>query len=409
MQTIALAFPLMFVPVLPAAAIVTSSLTNDPIVFPGKPTYGIDLGGVAVLGSSVPHSEQLDDIIFTCTGTLISDRHILTSAHCLDEDEDGRVDFLIEAFPFAAGFQLADRTDVLEIDSTQAAFAPSWPDVRGDLAVLTLAEPAPADIPRYPLYGKFDEVGQPVVIAGYGVTGYGGLGIGDVESPLYVNTLRAGLNRFEAVRDDLDNAYLAYDFDSGSPFNNALAIIGFDSDVGLGDEEAMTAPGDSGGPVLIDGAIAGVTSFGARLPSADINDVADYSWGELAFGIRVSAFREFLIQATDGAAVFAYDALPGDYNASGTIEQADLDLVLLHWGAGAMTPPTGWLNDPPTRLIDQDELDGVLLNWGNTASVRGTFAAVPEPPALSLALVVTCLAYSLFRSSAPLWLHRPAG
>jgi hypothetical protein len=57
-------------------------------------------------------------------------------------------------------------------------------------------------------------------------------------------------------------------------------------------------------------------------------------------------------------------AVEGDYNGSGLVEQADLDLVLLHWGV-ANVPP-GWTNDLPVGAIDQAELDGVLLAWGAT-------------------------------------------
>jgi hypothetical protein len=59
-------------------------------------------------------------------------------------------------------------------------------------------------------------------------------------------------------------------------------------------------------------------------------------------------------------------AAEGDYNASGQVEQADLDLVLLNWGQATPPPPAGWTNDLPSGNVDQAELDGVLLNWGNT-------------------------------------------
>jgi hypothetical protein len=81
----------------------------------------------------------------------------------------------------------------------------------------------------------------------------------------------------------------------------------------------------------------------------------------------------------------------GDYNASGTVEQADLDLVLLYWGAGGV--PEGWINDLPEGNIDQAELDGVLLHWGNMAGA-GTLgaAAVPEPGGLWLVFLAgACL------------------
>jgi hypothetical protein len=87
-----------------------------------------------------------------------------------------------------------------------------------------------------------------------------------------------------------------------------------------------------------------------------------------------------------GTGPSAVPGILGDYNASGTVEQADLDLVLLNWGETLDDPAAlGWTNDLPSGLIDQEELDKVLLNWGNTAAL--TSASVPEPGTLALVLV----------------------
>jgi hypothetical protein len=87
--------------------------------------------------------------------------------------------------------------------------------------------------------------------------------------------------------------------------------------------------------------------------------------------------------------VTGMDELLGDYNASGLVEQADLDLVLLNWGQSATPPPANWTNDLPMGTIDQAELDKVLLGWGNSAALAGLSAsAVPEPA--GLATTVLC-------------------
>jgi hypothetical protein len=70
--------------------------------------------------------------------------------------------------------------------------------------------------------------------------------------------------------------------------------------------------------------------------------------------------------------------LPCDFNDNGQVEQADLDLVLLHWGQdGAGTPPN-WTGPPATGLVDQEELDAVLLNWG-AANIAVSAAPVQAP------------------------------
>lgn len=43
----------------------------------------------------------------------------------------------------------------------------------------------------------------------------------------------------------------------------------------------MISNGDSGGPVFIDGVIAGVNAFNGWLLESDINDAFDQSWGEV--------------------------------------------------------------------------------------------------------------------------------
>jgi hypothetical protein len=82
--------------------------------------------------------------------------------------------------------------------------------------------------------------------------------------------------------------------------------------------------------------------------------------------------------------------LAGDYNGNGTVEQADLDLVLLNWGDDGTTPPQGWVNDLPDGTIDQAELDGVLLNWGSMAGLGGA-SSVPEPTTLLLLAVLVAV------------------
>ncbi len=78
----------------------------------------------------------------------------------------------------------------------------------------------------------------------------------------------------------------------------------------------------------------------------------------------------------------------GDFNASGQVEQGDLDLVLQNWGAAFDSLPAEWEAGRPTEgIVDQEELDGVLLNWGVTASPDFGGAAVPEPTLVWLGLV----------------------
>jgi uncharacterized membrane protein len=104
----------------------------------------------------------------------------------------------------------------------------------------------------------------------------------------------------------------------------------------------------------------------------------------VGFGTNPDGNQEgWVIQLDEGPP----PSLTGDYNNNATVEQGDLDLVLLNWGADAATPPANWTNNLPGGNIDQDELDGVLLNWGNTAAPLGATAGVPEPATLLGAII----------------------
>jgi polyhydroxybutyrate depolymerase len=82
-------------------------------------------------------------------------------------------------------------------------------------------------------------------------------------------------------------------------------------------------------------------------------------------------------------------SLPGDYNQNGTVEQADLDLALLHWGSPFDGLPDTWVAQRPTEgSVDQSELDAVLLNWGQMAGGLGSAASVPEPATIKCTFII---------------------
>ncbi len=92
------------------------------------------------------------------------------------------------------------------------------------------------------------------MLAGYGETGNGTSGA--VQNTF--GTLHYGYNQYDSQESNVNSIYL-FDFDNGSRGFNAYG------NRGLGVEEAFIAPGDSGGPGLIDvngqWYVAGVHSF----------------------------------------------------------------------------------------------------------------------------------------------------
>lgn len=73
-------------------------------------------------------------------------------------------------------------------------------------------------------------------------------------------------------------------------------------------------------------------------------------------------------------------SLPGDFNLDAAVDQDDLSLLLINWGAG--TQPGDW-ESAFDGEVDQSELTDLLSNWGAGPEP----AAVPEPAGFVLLCV----------------------
>ncbi|MEM7624348.1 MAG: PQQ-dependent sugar dehydrogenase [Planctomycetota bacterium] len=89
---------------------------------------------------------------------------------------------------------------------------------------------------------------------------------------------------------------------------------------------------------------------------------------------------------TGGGSVYrlVLDLIDGDYDGDGRVGQADLDLVLTHWGASAIPPQWVATDQFNGERVGQGELNGVLLNWGDGTPPEPQGSAIPEPTSLAL-------------------------
>lgn len=269
---------LSFGAAMPAKAASLSDLGTQPAIlageFPDSPTNRIDpnipsspYAGVGSLNLISPELGQA----FLCSGTAISPLHVLTAAHCLDviENDNTFVDLQPENVTFNlhitgdfshqfSAIDLAVFPDFLGFENT----------LEHDLAIVTLNEVLPDEVPLYELYRQPVAAGDIFNLVGYGTSGDG---INGYTTLANAARKRVGQNRVEdtgffsfIIPDDI----FLLDFDDPdiptdllTPFSPLNA-----NDFSLGNElETIAAPGDSGGPSFIQTgnslALAGVNTF----------------------------------------------------------------------------------------------------------------------------------------------------
>lgn len=161
----------------------------------------------------------------------------------------------------------------------------------------------------------------------------------------------------------------------------------------IDDTLVWTGSTDGGLRTLVAGSETGQTYTGRTDPPSGSPQEWITSWQ----GNRPSTLQ-FPIYAVSGPIINGepVEFLEGDYNGNGTVEQADLDLVLGNWVTtnasfrnGFWFNPPQWTYKPPIGQIDQSYLDEVLLNWGDTRFTPPVPFGVPEPSTIQSIITLT--------------------
>ena len=193
-----------------------------------------------------------------CSGALISPTVVLTAQHCQPSASPSQVQV---RFTTGSGALQFDRT------VTEIARMPGYTSLLDgtDLALLTLGEPV-TDRTPFRLTSDF-VLGETVSFVGYGRNGLGSIG--------HEGTRDGQRWAAQNVIDAFDvgaeysgfNAIYFSDFDNPEGTSNTLqTVFGIPSSATMLPNEGTTAPGDSGGPLLVwrnnQWVIAGVLSGG---------------------------------------------------------------------------------------------------------------------------------------------------
>lgn len=324
--------------------------------------YLAGVGGTSAytgVGTLYIKSDNSGDGAFLCTGSLLSPTIVITAAHCVDNPEIGTLKEVLFSVPNGRpiyGASPAPNPGPVEIAVGGAwATLPNWDinTLSNDLALIKLDTPI-TGTDTYDIY-RGDPLGEEFTIVGTGTSGWGAVGA-DSETGypggLFDLRKRVGENIFDesaapffqAILDHfgLDfrptgpaDGVLLYDVDSGLAQNDVFGQLCNFADPELSSlcvtqtgvpNEVSSAPGDSGGPLFVDGKIAGITSWGltgAILtfdgtyiycagahdidPSYDVDtgSCTDSSWGEINGVTNVAAYQWFVDAGLAGDLRFA--------------------------------------------------------------------------------------------------------
>ncbi len=234
------------------------------------------------------------------TGVLLYDgRAVLTAAHLLEGVTSAQVSFLINGV-----VQRGSSSTIVVHPNADTSMA------NNDVAILWLSS-APEGAERYQLYRDTDEVGQSFRAVGYGQHGSGNTSTrsdGSETHRLVVqnsfdvtgDTLKAGLGNSISWTPASGTQLLA-DFDNGSAANDAFGQMLGVNNQGVGIDEGLIAPGDSGGPAFIGDAVAGLASYVASISTwwanTDVDALQNSSFGEFAAWQRVSHYQRWIDQS----------------------------------------------------------------------------------------------------------------
>jgi len=312
------------------------------------------------------------------TGVLLYDgRAVLTAAHLFGSSSATEANIRFET---AAGTQTVTTGEITihpDYDSDNC---------NGDLAFVWLTASAPEEADRYSLYRDSDEIGKSFTMVGYGMSGTGTTGADSNESGSLrlkaenqfdadVGTLTAVLGRTMAWEPTAGTQSIA-DFDNGAWAQDALGRLIDCVNTGLGENEGLIAPGDSGGPAFIDNQLAGIASYTSSLQlgciDPDVDDLSNSSYGEIGFWQRISNYQQWIDQSVRAQYP---DAPSTPEEVQRSVIEGDSGTVYAYFllqFSGVRSNPEEWLS------VDYVTRNGTAEAGEDYLAVSGTLVLYPD-------------------------------
>ena len=319
------------------------------------------------LNAAISIKLNTDDKSTRASGVLLNGgTHVLTVAHLFNDN------------PISAQALNLTSLEGYTASAKNIYIYHNWqatdPDYNHDIAIIELTSPL-TQIAGLALWKNNEIIEQTFLLAGFGGDNYG---------------LHSGSNIFEADgslfnqpfnKNIIPGTQLLYDYDNGIEAQNILnGFFGVDSTTIPTQFETLAKQGDSGGPLIIDDQIAAISSYSFRSAAYDVNDLTDFSAGEMGIATNLTPYIPWI-----ESIVLGNPTSPKPVNASDVVTS-----VAEPFSGTVINYFLLEMNQPQTVniVLQFKTQDGTATAGEDYVSSNGTIELLPGEQSLAIPIVI---------------------